>query len=132
MNKKFSKGEWSLQGFPIGERDGKMAFANLEIVATSQDERYLNFNIAKVSFSPEHPGFMPCDLEEAEANARLFAASKKMLEALREILLDMEIAQKNMRDAAKKDPRWDGCAEAIQPRVDAARAAIAAATGEQQ
>ena len=115
MNEKFSKGEWSLQGFPIGERDGKMAFANLEIVATSQDERYLNFNIAKVSFSPEHPGFMPCDLEEAEANARLFAASKKMLEALREMVFLVEMVIP-----------FDG------PQQRKARAAIAAATGEQK
>ena len=113
MNEKFSKGEWSLQGFPIGERDGKMAFANLEIVATSQDERYLNFNIAKVSFSPEHPGFMPCDLEEAEANARLFAASKKMLEALK-ACLDY---------GAMTGAEWV---------TKNARAAIAAATGEQE
>ena len=125
MNEKFSKGEWSLQGFPIGERDGKMAFANLEIVATSQDERYLNFNIAKVSFSPEHPGFMPCDLEEAEANARLFAASKKMLEALRKSLDFLEFAW--------RDVSMNEYAEAKRAEVEGAVcAAIAAATGEQQ
>ena len=119
MNEKFSKGEWSLQGFPIGERDGKMAFANLEIVATSQDERYLNFNIAKVSFSPEHPGFMPCDLEEAEANARLFAASKKMLEALKTFVSATITDTGQIIGLMRED-------------FDKARAAIAAATGEQQ
>ena len=119
MNEKFSKGEWSLQGFPIGERDGKMAFANLEIVATSQDERYLNFNIAKVSFSPEHPGFMPCDLEEAEANARLFAASKKMLEALKDTVVALAHVQDTLH--VRVNP----------PTLENARAAIAAATGEQ-
>ena len=118
MNEKFSKGEWSLQGFPIGERDGKMAFANLEIVATSQDERYLNFNIAKVSFSPEHPGFMPCDLEEAEANARLFAASKKMLEALKTFVSATITDTGQIIGLMRED-------------FDKARAAIAAATGEQ-
>ena len=119
MNEKFSKGEWSLQGFPIGERDGKMAFANLEIVATSQDERYLNFNIAKVSFSPEHPGFMPCDLEEAEANARLFAASKKMLEALNTFVSATITDTGQIIGLMRED-------------FDKARAAIAAATGEQK
>ena len=119
MNEKFSKGEWSLQGFPIGERDGKMAFANLEIVATSQDERYLNFNIAKVSFSPEHPGFMPCDLEEAEANARLFAASKKMLEVLNTFVSATITDTGQIIGLMRED-------------FDKARAAIAAATGEQK
>ena len=119
MNEKFSKGEWSLQGFPIGERDGKMAFANLEIVATSQDERYLNFNIAKVSFSPEHPVFMPCDLEEAEANARLFAASKKMLEALNTFVSATITDTGQIIGLMRED-------------FDKARAAIAAATGEQK
>ena len=119
MNEKFSKGEWSLQGFPIGERDGKMAFANLEIVATSQDERYLNFNIAKVSFSPEHPGFMPCDLEEAEANARLFAASKKMLEALR--LTENFLCGPTAWTLEQQDNL-----------IEKVACAIAAATGEQQ
>ena len=54
-----------------------------------------------------------------------------MLAALEDLLIDMTIAQNNMRDAAKRDSRWEGCAEAIQPRVDAARAAIAQAKGEQ-
>ena len=115
MNAKFSQGEWSLQGFPIGERDGKMAFANLEIVAPSQDGRFLNFCVGRVDFSPNHQGFMPCDLEEAEANARLFAASKKMLEALKEMVFLVEMVIP-----------FDG------PQQRKARAAIAAATGEQQ
>ena len=119
MSAKLTPGEWSLQGFPIGERDGKMAFANLEIVATSQDKRYLNFNIAKVSFSPEHPGFMPCDLEEAEANARLFAASKKMLEALKTFVSATITDTGQIIGLMRED-------------FDKARAAIAAATGEQE
>ena len=132
MSEKCTPGEWSVKDYPIEERDGEMIRANINVVAPSRDSTYPHFSICVVDVSQEYPSFMPSNVEEAEANARLFAASKKMLEALREILLDMEIAQKNMRDAAKKDPRWDGCAEAIQPRVDAARAAIAAATGEQQ
>jgi hypothetical protein len=53
-----------------------------------------------------------------------------LLEALRELLTDMVIAQGNMRKAAKRDPAWEGCAEIIQPRVDAARAAIAKVEGK--
>lgn len=64
------------------------------------------------------------------ANARLIAAAPELYEALDQLLTDMLIAQGNMRDAAKHDPRWEGCAEAIQPRVDAARAALAKARGE--
>ena len=119
MSAKLTPGEWSLQGFPIGERDGKMAFANLEIVATSQDKRYLNFNIAKVSFSPNHPGFIPCDLEEAEANARIFAASKKMLEALKTFVSATITDTGQIVGLMRED-------------FDKARAAIAAATGEQE
>ncbi len=48
----------------------------------------------------------------------------ELLEALKELLIDMRLAQTNMRAAAKRDPAWEGCAEAIQPRVDAAIAAI--------
>lgn len=56
----------------------------------------------------------------------------ELMEALRELLVDVSISQANMRDAAKRDQRWEGCAEAIQPRVDAAHAVIAKATGEPQ
>ncbi|MBP2230770.1 hypothetical protein J2847_004079 [Azospirillum agricola] len=57
----------------------------------------------------------------------------EVVKALDQLLIDVAIAQGNMRDAAKRDHRWEGCAEAIQPRVDAARAALRAArqhTGE--
>jgi hypothetical protein len=57
------------------------------------------------------------------------AIKAELLAALKELLTDMRAAQKNMRHAANKDPRWEGCAEAIQPRVDAASAAIANAEG---
>ena len=75
-------------------------------------------------------GFMGNNLEHAEANARLIAAAPELYDALRELLTDMVIAQGNMRKAAKRDPAWEGCAEIIQPRVDAARAAIAKAEGK--
>ena len=119
MSAKLTPGEWSLQGFPIGERDGKMAFANLEIVAPSQDGRFLNFCVGRVDFSPNHQGFMPCDLEEAEANARLFAASKKMLEALKDTVVALAHVQDTLH--VRVNP----------PTLENARAAIAAATGDQ-
>lgn len=53
----------------------------------------------------------------------------ELLTALQELLTDMVIAQGNMRHAAKRDTSWEGCAEAVQPRVDAARAAIAKVEG---
>jgi len=68
--------------------------------------------------------------QTAMANARLIAAAPELYDALRELLTDMVIAQGNMRKAAKRDPAWEGCAEIIQPRVDAARAAIAKAEGK--
>ena len=68
--------------------------------------------------------------QHGEANARLIAAAPELYDALRELLTDMVIAQGNMRKAAKRDPAWEGCAEIIQPRVDAARAAIAKAEGK--
>ncbi|SFQ46498.1 hypothetical protein SAMN05216229_12344 [Geopseudomonas sagittaria] len=62
-------------------------------------------------------------------DARLISAAPELLEALTELVTDMVIAQGNMRDAAKHDARWEGCADAIQPRIDSARAAIAKARG---
>lgn len=54
-----------------------------------------------------------------------------LLNALKELTIDMKIAQGNMRIAAIRDLKWEGCAEAVQPRVDAADAAIAAAEAAQ-
>jgi len=70
---------------------------------------------------------MIADGDLYNADARLIAAAPELYDALRELLTDMVIAQGNMRKAAKRDPAWEGCAEVIQPRVDAARAAIAKA-----
>jgi len=52
-----------------------------------------------------------------------------LLAALKELVIDVRIAQGNMRAAAMTDSKWEGCAEAIQPRVDAALAAIKKAEG---
>jgi len=69
--------------------------------------------------------------DEDFANARLIAAAPDLYHALDDLFTDMIIAQGNMRDAAKRDKRWEGCAEEIQPRIDAARAALAKARGSQ-
>ena len=125
MSAKLTPGEWSVSEYPFEKGDGETAYAKLEIVAPSQDGRFLNFCVGRVDFSPNHQGFMPCDLEEAEANARLFAASKKMLEALRKSLDFLEFAW--------RDVSMNEYAEAKRAEVKGAVcAAIAAATGEQQ
>lgn len=113
MNAKFTPGEWSVSELPILDRDGETRLAKISIVAPRQDGQYSIFSVGKVDFSLDHPGFIPCDLEEAEANARLFAASKKMLEALK-ACLDY---------GAMTGAEWV---------TENARAAIAAATGEPQ
>lgn len=61
--------------------------------------------------------------------AALRVKADALNEALGELLIDMRLAQSNMRRAALTDHRWEGCAEAIQPRVDAAISAIANYTG---
>ena len=73
---KQTPGRLFLCELPVGERDGKMAYAKLEIVAPSQDPRYLVFSIARVEFSYEqkHKGFISTSKEEAEANARRLVA----------------------------------------------------------
>jgi len=76
------------------------------------------------------PHARPMAIERLTADAVLIAAAPELYDALRELLTDMVIAQGNMRKAAKRDPAWEGCAEIIQPRVDAARAAIAKAEGK--
>ena len=119
MNAKFTPGEWSVSELPILDRGGETRLAKISIVAPRQDGQYSIFSVGKVDFSLDHPGFIPCDLEEAEANARLFAASKKMLEALKDCERVMSID-------------LNGLSAIFKPELKAARAAIAAATGEQQ
>lgn len=69
-------GRLFLGELPVGERDGKMAYAKIEIVAPSQDPRYLVFSVARIAFSYEqkHKGFISTSKEEAEANARRLVA----------------------------------------------------------
>lgn len=73
---KHTPGRLFLSELPVGERDGKMAYAKLEIVAPSQDPRYLVFSVARIEFSYEqkHKGFISTSKEEAEANARRLVA----------------------------------------------------------
>nr|WP_315528249.1 hypothetical protein [uncultured Achromobacter sp.] len=68
--------------------------------------------------------------EPKPMDSMLMSAAPDLLQALDALFTDMIIAQGNMRDAAKRDPRWEGCAEEIQPRIDAARAVLAKARGE--
>ena len=119
MNAKFTPGEWSVSELPILDRDGETRLAKISIVAPRQDGQYSIFSVGKVDFSFDHPGFIPCDLEEAEANARLFAASKKMLEALKTFVSATITDTGQIIGLMRED-------------FDKARAAIAAATGEQQ
>ena len=118
MNAKFTPGEWSVSELPILDRDGETRLAKISIVAPRQDDQYSIFSVGKVDFSLDHPGFIPCDLEEAEANARLFAASKKMLEALKTFVSATITDTGQIIGLMRED-------------FDKARAAIAAATGEQ-
>ena len=118
MSAKLTPGEWSVSELPILDRDGEMRLAKISIVAPRQDDQYSIFSVGKVDFSLDHPGFIPCDLEEAEANARLFAASKKMLEALNTFVSATITDTGQIIGLMRED-------------FDKARAAIAAATGEQ-
>ncbi|AGH31856.1 hypothetical protein SLPG_00062 [Salicola phage CGphi29] len=72
-----------------------------------------------------------CDDYTAERDARAMASAPKLVEALGDALTDLIGYQVNARKAAKHDSAWEGVAEAVQPRIDKARAALAKATGEQ-
>ena len=119
MSAKLTPGEWSVSEYPIGECNEKMAYAKIHVVAPSQDSAYPHFSIGVVNLSPNHKGYTPIDVEEAEANARLFAASKKMLEALNTFVSATITDTGQIIGLMRED-------------FDKARAAIAAATGEQQ
>ncbi|MDU5828531.1 MAG: hypothetical protein E6Z60_16650 [Mixta calida] len=67
--------------------------------------------------------------EEQRANGHLIAAAPELLEALQETVKDLVAYQVNALHAAKSNNRWEGCAEAVQPSIDAAHAAIAKALG---
>ena len=68
-------------------------------------------------------------LDETLANATLIAEAPNLLKELKELLLDITIAQANMRTAAKYDHRWEGCAEVLEKRIESARNVISKATG---
>ena len=119
MSAKLTPGEWSVSEYPIGECNEKMAYAKIHVVAPSQDSAYPHFSIGVVNLSPNHKGYTPIDVEEAEANARLFAASKKMLEALNTFVSATITDTGQIIGLMRED-------------FDKARAAIAAATGEQK
>ena len=119
MSEKCTPGEWSVKDYPIEERDGEMIRANINVVAPSRDSAYPHFSICVVDVSQKYPSFMPSNVEEAEANARLFAASKKMLEALKTFVSATITDTGQIVGLMRED-------------FDKARAAIAAATGEQE
>ncbi|WP_261437610.1 hypothetical protein [Serratia proteamaculans] len=66
---------------------------------------------------------------ECVANAHLVSAAPELLEALQETVKDLVAYQVNARNAAKINNRWEGVAEAVQPSIDKARAAINKALG---
>ena len=115
-----------LSELPVGERDGKMAYAKLEIVAPSQDPRYLVFSVARIEFSYEqkHKGFISTSKEEAEANARRLVACWNACEGIATDELE-EIARTGgmlgpREDVAKIAEQRDELREALQALVDAA------------
>lgn len=65
--------------------------------------------------------------EGARANAALIATAPEMLAALKEADGQLVAYQVNARTAFRTDPKWEGCAEAVQPTIDKIRAAIAKA-----
>ena len=65
-----------------------------------------------------------------KTHSQLIAAAPELLEALQETVKDLVAYQVNARHAAKINNRWEGCADAVQPSIDAARSAIAKALGQ--
>lgn len=66
-------------------------------------------------------------LEAADELRRLDAVNSDLVDALSELMLDVMVIKKEMREASERDPWWNGRAEIIQHRVDDAKAAIAKA-----
>lgn len=62
------------------------------------------------------------DVYDQLANLRDELAAAR--EALGECIKDLVAYQVNARKAAKNDPRWEGCAEVVQPTINTARAAL--------
>ncbi len=67
----------------------------------------------------------PDDCADAAAELRrLDEVNSDLVDALSELMLDVMVIQKEMREASERDPWWNGRAEIIQHRVDDAKAAI--------
>lgn len=76
-----------------------------------------------VAIFPERGG-------EEKANAKLFAASKDLLQVVIDALPVLDAAVIDARHEAKMDTKWETVARAYKLQADAARAAIAKARGE--
>ena len=155
---KHTPGRLFLSELPVGERDGKMAYAKLEIVAPSQDPRYLVFSVARIEFSYEqkHKGFISTSKEEAEANARRLVACWNACEGIatdeleeiariggmlgpREDVAKIAEQRDELREALQsiaeywnRDQNETAMADACWHAIETAMAAIAKATGDQQ
>lgn len=108
---KHTPGRLFLSELPVGERDGEMAYAKLEIVAPSQDPRYLVFSVARIEFSYEqkHKGFISTSKEEAEANARRLVACWNACEGMATDVLEKIArtkAEATLADQQSADGGW--------------------------
>jgi colicin import membrane protein len=130
----FERQQQAARAAADAERLAREAQARREAEAAAQVERERVAAAQAAEAEAARLAKIDADLiaaERAAADAALEkvrSAAPLLLDALQELVTDAVVAQWNMRDAAKTDPRWAGCSEALQPRIDAARAAIAAAT----
>ena len=85
MADKHTQGEWFVDDYPYRNDEGEIIYAKLQINSMPGD-RYSVKSIGHVDLSAEHGDYFPQSVEEAEANARLFAASKDLLEALKDCI----------------------------------------------
>lgn len=106
-----------LQGHPKIEIIKHYARANVAHATAAKDAEIERLRAEREVIGAEATKY-------AGKSGRLEAKVERLAEALRELLIDMKQAQSNMKAATQRDPRWEGCAEAIQPRVAAAEAAL--------
>ena len=154
MNAKHTPGRLSVDEYPVTLANGDLAHAKLSIVAPSKAPRYLHFSIGMVNFSAEFTGLYPSDVEEAEANARRLVACWNACEGMTTDELEQIARIGGMlgprEDVAKIAEQRDKLRDALKTFVsatitdtgqiiglmredfDKARAAAAAATGEQE
>lgn len=86
MTDKHTPGNWSLYDYPHRDADGTMHMHWLCVVSDQTNStKHSCTMLGRVDLSHEHEGFFPSDIAEAEANARLFCASKRMYELLWDI-----------------------------------------------